>query len=152
MKKYKKESICQTCFNFGCDWHLYFQPVDGWTAEPTVLREGLNRDGSRRTVESYHVTACPLYKEREVNWVRRVLLKEMCKDLGVCWETMRRWLRDPGHYESGANRVRDFYHDKGYYLLTRRRNKHNAYYLVRLDTPRFVLKELLHPQKGDKIL
>ena len=33
----KKESLCAECFNFGCAWHERFEPVEGWTAEPTTV-------------------------------------------------------------------------------------------------------------------
>ena len=40
-----------------CPWHDRFQPVDGWTATPTVISE---KQSYRE--DSYEVADCPLYE------------------------------------------------------------------------------------------
>ena len=55
-------SICESCLNNagGCSWteedpathRIRFEPVPGWTAQPTTI------PWSRKRVESYFVTAC----------------------------------------------------------------------------------------------
>lgn len=55
----QQDTLCWTCQvpgTGGCSWDRHFQPVDGWTAEATVLRSW-----DSDPVESYCVTACPLY-------------------------------------------------------------------------------------------
>ena len=57
----RRETKCITCGNAcgGCSWSQDFTPVEGWIAEPTVNREG---------VESFHVVDCPEYcKDRPLN-------------------------------------------------------------------------------------
>ena len=57
----RRETKCITCGNAcgGCSWSQDFTPVEGWIAEPTVNREG---------VESFHVIDCPEYcKDRPLN-------------------------------------------------------------------------------------
>lgn len=41
-----------------CPWHTRFQPVEGWTAKPTVLHD--NQPYKRDT--SFDVQKCPLYE------------------------------------------------------------------------------------------
>lgn len=61
----KHTNICFDCQNAcgGCSWSavgdygkLLFEPVPGWTAEPTSFIV----DG--RVVNTYHITACPQFK------------------------------------------------------------------------------------------
>lgn len=61
-------NICFDCERAcgGCSWtevdpetgKLRWEPVPGWTAEPTVLKIGSNQTGLRYQ-ETYHITACP---------------------------------------------------------------------------------------------
>lgn len=63
-------NICFDCERAcgGCSWtevdpetgKLRWEPVPGWTAEPTVLKIGSNQTGLRYQ-ETYHITACPLF-------------------------------------------------------------------------------------------
>ena len=58
--KYYEPQLCESCKNFayGCEWSERFEPVEGWTAVPTVLSSS-----EGRYVKSYHITACPKYAE-----------------------------------------------------------------------------------------
>jgi len=52
----------------GCSWsavdpetgEIRYEPVPGWTAEPTILFDGSYRD-RRRKIPTMHITACPLF-------------------------------------------------------------------------------------------
>ena len=48
----------------GCAWSRSFDPVEGWTAEPTrtVYRVGYE-ENPRMLKQSYHITACPEFEE-----------------------------------------------------------------------------------------
>ncbi len=61
MSSPNKTNICFDCKNavpdnngHGCAWSRKFEPVEGWTAKPVILRSG----GCAPT-ETYHITACP---------------------------------------------------------------------------------------------
>lgn len=60
MGKERYNSLCQTCFNFNCNWHKYFTPVKGWEATPTLIE-----DGEPMPMESYEVKSCPKYIARK---------------------------------------------------------------------------------------
>lgn len=55
----RKVQLCFFCKNavYGCSWSKRFEPVEGWTAEPTTIRYAYN------DVKSYHITACPQFEE-----------------------------------------------------------------------------------------
>lgn len=65
-----RTNICFDCQNAcgACPWSEYdpetkkprFQPVPGWTAEPVKLNLG-TRKAVRIIVDTYHITACPLF-------------------------------------------------------------------------------------------
>lgn len=66
-----KPTLCWWCQNavpsaergHGCSWSRAAQPVPGWTAERRdVLMQGAGKRNARRVVESYLVTACPLFQ------------------------------------------------------------------------------------------
>jgi hypothetical protein len=52
---HKHDTLCWNCQNAccGCSWSRNFEPVEGWTAEPTAL------SGDGKTVKSYNVKKCP---------------------------------------------------------------------------------------------
>ena len=56
--KRAKEQLCCTCGNAygGCPWSARFEPVEGWTANPTVIVHG------SREMSSYQILDCPLYE------------------------------------------------------------------------------------------
>ena len=58
MTSKKDEQLCWSCANAccGCSWSRWYEPVDGWTAEKTVIVQAGYR------TESYKVTACPEYE------------------------------------------------------------------------------------------
>lgn len=78
----KKESLCAECFNFNCAWHRCFEPVEGWTAEPTTVWM------NSHTVQSYCVTACPEFKERAVPKWQHLRQKDM-RALGLTGDQIR---------------------------------------------------------------
>lgn len=48
---------CWTCKNAcgGCSWSREFKPVNGWTAEKSVI------PGNRELSETYKIISCPEY-------------------------------------------------------------------------------------------
>ena len=70
--KGSRANICFTCENAcgRCPWSSSnpetgkpnFEPVPGWTAEVVKLMSGTTKNGKHIFVDTYHITACPLYK------------------------------------------------------------------------------------------
>lgn len=62
MSKYKKGTLCWNCKNAtgGCCWSAKFEPVPGWTAEPTKVNVN---NGGERYYKSFNVTDCPEFVE-----------------------------------------------------------------------------------------
>lgn len=61
-KKHNVANICFDCKNavpddqgHGCPWSRKFEPVPGWTAEPVMM------GGNSNSVNTYSITACPLF-------------------------------------------------------------------------------------------
>lgn len=54
----KSEQLCWSCKNAcgGCPWSKNLTPVEGWIAEPTVIR-----DSGKPAMHSYKITYCPKY-------------------------------------------------------------------------------------------
>ena len=50
-----KEQLCCTCSKAygGCSWSRNFKPVEGWTANPTIITHG------DRTMDSFEIIECP---------------------------------------------------------------------------------------------
>lgn len=71
----RKTNICFDCRRAcgGCSWSELdpdtgkprFQPVPGWTAKPVRLNIGTTTCG-RVMVDTYHITACPLFSDDTV--------------------------------------------------------------------------------------
>lgn len=72
-----KETRTNICFDCkkacgGCSWSEYdtekkrtrFEPVPGWTAEKVALRTGTDPNGAR-IIETYAISACPLFEPDE---------------------------------------------------------------------------------------
>ena len=67
------DTSCQLCWRCskscgGCSWSRRFQPIQGWEAEPTIVKQISNRrDAAGKriyiTIKSYKITACPMFKE-----------------------------------------------------------------------------------------
>jgi hypothetical protein len=59
---YNKESLCWSCERATgfCSWSRNFEPVPGWEAEPTEVKNTYKK-GYFEMVASYDVKACPLY-------------------------------------------------------------------------------------------
>lgn len=70
-----KVNICFDCQNAcgGCPWtavdpkteKVKFEPVPGWTAEKVLLNVANYGQDKKRVVETYHITACPLFTKDE---------------------------------------------------------------------------------------
>ena len=55
---------CCNCKKFagGCSWSRKFEPVEGWTAVPTMINHGGN-NGKPRLTESYMIIKCPEFEK-----------------------------------------------------------------------------------------
>lgn len=63
MKNYSnRANICIDCKKAcgGCPWSEKFEPVPGWEAQKVSLNVG-----DRRFIETYSITACPLFDKDE---------------------------------------------------------------------------------------
>ena len=56
----KTETLCWSCSKAvkGCSWSSSFTPVEGWEAEPAVIK---NVNGGK-PIDSYNVIRCPEYE------------------------------------------------------------------------------------------
>ena len=91
-----KANICIYCKNavpddkgHGCPWSRNFDPVPGWTAEPTVLKAG-----NSKPIETYHITACPMFDrddryKPESDHTRYKPVRVRCLETGVVYNSMR---------------------------------------------------------------
>lgn len=63
MNKNYKETLCWLCKHAvpneinGCSWSICGEPVDGWKATKTFIKEK-----GEKTIESYCVHKCPMFK------------------------------------------------------------------------------------------
>ena len=66
LENIRKANICFDCQKAcgGCSWSRSFEPVPGWTAEKTMLNNGMACD-KRRMAETYHIIACPEFVQDE---------------------------------------------------------------------------------------
>lgn len=65
--KYNANSLCWSCKRATgfCSWSRDFKPVQGWEAEPTLVK---SQQGAKNSVvESYNVKKCPLFERDERN-------------------------------------------------------------------------------------
>lgn len=89
-----KANICINCKNavpdnrgHGCPWSERFDPVHGWTAEPSVLRAGYGKP-----IETYRITACPMFDrddrcEPEKDPARYKPIRVRCLETGVVYRS-----------------------------------------------------------------
>lgn len=56
-KPQKKESLCWHCSRLDCSWMGELEPVAGWTAKKTTIRNRVN--GKDSPIPSYRVESCP---------------------------------------------------------------------------------------------
>ena len=67
MRKSKEtEQICWDCVKAtgACPWSNTFTPITGWTAKPTVIKEG-----KKPIIESFQISNCPLFEKQDcANW------------------------------------------------------------------------------------
>lgn len=52
------KQLCWTCQRAtgGCSWSDNLQPVEGWTAKPSIIR-----DSGMVEIPTYSISDCPLY-------------------------------------------------------------------------------------------
>ena len=101
---YKRANICFDCTNavpddngHGCPWSRKFEPVPGWTAEPTVLNPG----GRYDRTETYRITACPLFERDQVRErPASYPVKVRCVETGVVYESMTAAAKSVGGYSA----------------------------------------------------
>lgn len=85
-------NICFDCKNavpdsegHGCPWSRKFEPIPGWTAEPTVLGTGK----SYTATDTYEITDCPLFdpddKDRHDGSMASVRVR--CVETGVVYRS-----------------------------------------------------------------
>lgn len=63
MRKSKEiEQICWDCVKAtgGCPWSNAFTPITGWTAKPTIIKEG-----KKPIIESFQISNCPLFEKQD---------------------------------------------------------------------------------------
>ena len=71
-KRKRDDSLCWECRNAvpnieklqGCSWSIFFIPVKGWDADPTIVKNGLREDGVViPPARSYYVKDCPYFEK-----------------------------------------------------------------------------------------
>lgn len=79
------KQLCWNCKRAGeckgikpCSWAESFKPVEGWEATKTVIRE---IDGTK--VESYDITACPLFIKDKEFATRKEALEIIGEIIGI---------------------------------------------------------------------
>lgn len=89
--KEKFDQLCWDCKNATglCPWSAWKEPIEGWTATPTVI------DNMGEKIRSYRITACPLF-EREEKRKRicpgdRISLNILSEVLKVQPRTIKGW-------------------------------------------------------------
>ena len=55
LKQMNNEQLCWRCQKAcgGCSWSRNFEPVEGWEATPTVVKDSVG------DIDSYKITGCP---------------------------------------------------------------------------------------------
>ena len=70
----KKANICFDCKKAcgHCSWsgldakgNPKFEPVPGWTAKKSKMLIGRNKKGKKLYIDTYHITACPLFEQEK---------------------------------------------------------------------------------------
>lgn len=71
-KRHEEDSLCWECRNAvpnieklcGCSWSMFFIPVKGWDAEPTIINNGMAKEGYLiPPSNSYNVKHCPYFEK-----------------------------------------------------------------------------------------
>ena len=86
----EKDTLCWSCKNAcgKCSWSKYFEPVEGWQAEPTKIKQLYN--GFVHSIESFCIIKCPKYrKENGIKITNRALARQ----LGISERTLYRRLK-----------------------------------------------------------
>lgn len=113
----KKQSLCQTCFNYtDCPWHLRFEPRPDWVAVATLIKLTTKPE---IYINSYRVIKCPAFRTRE-QW-ERVTLFEMGALFGVHWRTVARHAQ---HHD-----LHEYALKHGYEVTIKKGEKYREYYM-----------------------
>lgn len=89
--KNKAGTLCWTCVNAvprrervgkrgygeyitGCNWSINLKPVEGWKAEPTMLRNACTNE---HNVPSFNVIECPMYVKKKRKKIRLIEEKKI---------------------------------------------------------------------------
>lgn len=61
---HKKPTLCFSCIRLDCSWMRYLEPVAGWDAKKTVIKNTVIKNkikGKDASMPSYCVESCPGY-------------------------------------------------------------------------------------------
>ena len=116
-----KTQLCWKCDKAtgGCSWAHNGTPVKGWTAEPTVIRDDTDINGS--IIKSYRITKCPLFSP-ENRKQKRITLEELKNIFGVSRRCIGRW--DEQTLIAKAEQ-------KGLHLIIEREKEYRAFYITK---------------------
>lgn len=89
----KPASKCFDCARAisGCSWVDRQEPVEGWRAEPTIIKNG-TADGIKE-INSYIVKSCPEYKPDSVRITGEVLSKAFGVSVRSVWRNNTHYKR-----------------------------------------------------------
>ena len=95
----KPNSICFDCKNavFGCCWAKRFEPVPGWEAVKTRIKNRNSEDSYY--IDSYKVISCPQFKNDNDEVLHELEL--ICKLLNISERTYFRWKKN-GLYKASC--------------------------------------------------
>lgn len=123
----REEQLCWDCQRAvgGCPWSTMGKPVEGWTAQKTKIPNGC----SDEYTESYHITACPLFKKDEKRLPaiipgERISTRNLGLVLGVSGDKLRK-ISDEELLKISAEKgieVELFYRPKRYVYVKRCKN------------------------------
>ena len=119
MNHYNKANICFNCKNsvpddcgHGCPWSRKFEPIPGWTAEPTTLKVGYGQP-----VETYHITACPMFDRDDRSkheYERNKPVRIRCVETGVVYQSLAEAARKVCGKSSSAYISEQIRHGRSY--------------------------------------
>lgn len=61
----RAKQICFDCKKAvgGCSWSKKFEPVEGWVAEPTFIKQYGRQESALNVTQSYRIISCPQFEE-----------------------------------------------------------------------------------------
>ena len=88
---YQLCTVCERAVGF-CSWSDRLEPVEGWKAEPSAIKNHTKRDPDKETVvtesHGFRVIECPLYipdgkTEQDRRRIRQMLMEERLRKNGI---------------------------------------------------------------------